>query len=105
MRVALGEPKTAANIIIREYGIAENDGKSCIIFATEQTKGYYRGKKYVIIGDRDQPETLCANLFDALREESHGVDIIFAEGIPTDHEGLAYMNRLLRAAGFTVLDK
>ena len=28
-----------------------------------------------------------------------------AEGIPTDHEGLAYMNRLLRAAGFTVLDK
>ena len=103
--VALGEPKTAANIIIREYGIAENDGKSCIIFATEQTKGYYRGKKYVIIGDRDQPETLCANLFDALREESHGVDIIFAEGIPTDHEGLAYMNRLLRAAGFTVLDK
>ena len=103
--VALGVPKTAANIIIREYGIAENDGKSCIIFATEQTKGYYRGKKYVIIGDRDQPETLCANLFDALREESHGVDIIFAEGIPTDHEGLAYMNRLLRAAGFTVLDK
>ena len=103
--VALGEPKTAANIIIREYGIAENDGKSCIIFATEQTKGYYRGKKYVIIGDREQPETLCANLFDALREESHGVDIIFAEGVPTDHEGLAYMNRLLRAAGFTVLDK
>lgn len=103
--VALGEPKSAANIIIREYGIAESDGKSCIIFATEQTKGYYRGKKYVIIGDREHPETLCANLFDALREESRRVDIILAEGIPTEREGLAYMNRLLRAAGFTMLDR
>jgi len=31
-------------------------------------------------------------------------DVIFAEGIPAEDEGLAYMNRLLRAAGFHVID-
>ncbi len=103
--VAEGSPRQAAGSILREYGLAEASGKRCIIFATEQTKGYYRGKNYVIIGDREQPATLCANLFDALRERSHGVDIIFAEGIPTNDQGLAYMNRLLRASGFTLIDE
>lgn len=101
--VALGSPKSAAGIIAREYQKAENEGKSCKIFATEQTKNYYKGKKYVIIGDRDMPATLCAALFGALREESEGTDLILAEGIPESGEGLAYMNRLLRASGFTVL--
>ncbi|MCH5278216.1 MAG: threonylcarbamoyl-AMP synthase [Christensenellaceae bacterium] len=103
--VAQGSPRHAASIINREYELAEIEGKSCIIFATEQTKGYYRGRKYVIIGDRDMPSTLCAALFNALREESGKVDLILAEGIPAEDQGLAYMNRLLRASGFTVLNK
>jgi len=31
-------------------------------------------------------------------------ELILAEGIPTDHAGLAYMNRLLRAAGFQYIE-
>ena len=103
--VAEGEAKYASRLIIREYERAEINGKHCIIFATEQTKTFYRGKNYVIIGDREQPSTLCAALFNALREKSHEVDIIFAEGIPTRDQGLAYMNRLLRASGFTIITK
>ncbi|MBQ1684219.1 MAG: threonylcarbamoyl-AMP synthase, partial [Clostridia bacterium] len=102
--VAEGSPRRAASIINREYSLAESDGKNCIIFATEQTKSYYKGKKYVIIGDRDMPASLCASLFAALRDESGGTDIIFAEAIPAKEQGLAYMNRLLRASGFTVLN-
>lgn len=102
--VAMGSPKTASAIINREYELAQIDGKTCVILATNQTKGYYKGRKYAIIGDRDMPSTLCAALFNALREQSGKVDIIFAEGISTDDQGLAYMNRLLRASGFTVLD-
>lgn len=101
--VAVGSAKTAAGLICREYQKAEQEGRSCKIFATVQTKNYYKGKKYVIIGDRDMPQTLCASLFGALRDESDDTDIIFAEGIPEDGQGLAYMNRLLRASGFTVL--
>ena len=101
--VAEGSPRSAAAIINREYARAELDGKNCVIFATEQTKSYYKGKKYVIIGDRDMPGTLCASLFAALRDDSEGVDCIFAEAVPAEKQGLAYMNRLLRASGFTVL--
>ena len=49
------------------------------------------------------PATLLAALFGALREESEGTDLILAEGIPESGEGLAYMNRLLRASGFKVI--
>lgn len=103
--IAEGDFRNAADIINREYAEAETQGKNCIILATEQTKGFYKNKKYVIIGDRNMPSTLCASLFSALRSESVGMDIIFAEAIPARDQGLAYMNRLLRAAGFHVLNK
>lgn len=103
--VAEGEAGYVSKLINREYELAEISNKRCIIFATEQTKNFYRGKNYVIIGDREQPATLCAALFNALREKSHKVDIIFAEGISTKDQGLAYMNRLLRASGFTIITK
>lgn len=46
---------------------------------------------------------MCANLFAALRGHSADYDVIFAEAVSTDELGLAYMNRLLRAAGFNVI--
>ena len=102
--VVLGSPEQAArkiNALVRE---AEQEDKICEIAATEQTKSFYKGKKHLVLGDRNEPVTLCANLFSALREMDQRADIIFAEGIPAEDEGLAYMNRLLRAAGFHVID-
>ena len=103
--VALGSPRRIASIICREYEIAQAMGKSCVVLGTEQTESCYHGMNCDIIGDRADPSTLCAELFAALRRWSGRVDTIFAEGIPEADQGLAYMNRLLRASGFTVLDK
>ena len=102
--VVNGEPEKVARTISALYRQAEAEGTECVIAATEQTKNFYRGKKYVILGDRETPVTLCANLFSALREMDKGADRIFAEGIPAENEGLAYMNRLLRSAGFHVIE-
>ncbi len=102
--VILGKPEQAAKRINALYREAEADGRSVEIAATEQTKAYYRSKRFTVLGDRDEPETLCANLFSALREMDTRADLILAEGIPAEDEGLAYMNRLLRAAGFHVID-
>ena len=102
--VILGTPERAAKRINALYREAEAEGKTPEIAATEQTKSFYRGKRYHLLGDRDKPETLCANLFSALREMDCRADIILAEGIPALDEGLAYMNRLLRAAGFHIID-
>lgn len=79
--------------------------KKAIILATEQNKSRYSGKRHVVIGDRTQPQTLCAALFRELRNESCGMDLIIAESVPAEAQGLAYMNRLLRAAGFTVISE
>ena len=100
VHVVTGEPNAAAARILALLRQEEVQGNHCHVAATSQTKRYYKGRPHTVIGDRSQPETLCANLFALLRETE--ADILFAEGISTDDAGLAYMNRLLRAAGFSV---
>ncbi|MCL2695369.1 MAG: L-threonylcarbamoyladenylate synthase [Clostridiales bacterium] len=100
VRVVTGAPEKAAARILALARQAEVEGLSCHIAATTQTKARYRGWPHTLVGDRDRPETLCANLFALLRETE--ADLILAEGIPPADAGLAYMNRLLRAAGFDV---
>lgn len=102
--VVTGEAKKAARRIAFEYDRAEDMGKTCAILATEQTQSFYRGRRYVIIGDRTAPNTLCVSLFAVLRELSGKVDMIFAEGLPPEEAGLAFMNRLLRASGFHTIE-
>ena len=99
-----GEATAVAKKINALYREAQLAQTACQIFATEQTKQFYKNKNYVILGDRNHSETLCANLFSALRDSDLQADLILAEGIETDDCGLAYMNRLLRAAGFQVID-
>lgn len=101
--VADGDPKAAAQRIRRAYDVETMDGKVCVIFASVQTQAFYGGRRYAIIGDRTMPETFCANLFAKLREYGGKADILFTEALPHEELGLAYMNRLLRAAGFEML--
>ena len=101
--VVSGDPENAAKKISALYSELELQGKKCEIAATEQTKDFYLEKKCVILGDRSHPETLCASLFASLREMDNHADCILAEGIPAENAGMAYMNRLLRAAGFRII--
>lgn len=103
LTVVIGEPRAAAKKISELYASYEMQNKVCEIAATEQTKHFYSGKRYVILGDKDHPETLCASLFAALRELDERADCILAEGVSPEEAGLAYMNRLLRAAGFRIV--
>ena len=99
-----GTPEETAKCVMTLYYDYLEEGKNVEILSTEQTHFRYRGASAVSIGDREHPETLCANLFRALRDVGSYCDIILAEGIDTGEEGLAYMNRLLRAAGFERID-
>lgn len=90
--------KKTASIACREYTRAELSAKNASYSQRNKTKSRYSGKRHVVIGDRTQPQTLCAALFRELRNESCGMDLIIAESVPAEAQGLAYMNRLLRAA-------
>lgn len=89
--------------ICESYDAAHARGK-CVILATEQTAPFYSGRNYVIMGNRDKPESVCTSLFSCLREaEAAGAQTIFIEALEAKGAGLAFMNRALRSAGFRFL--
>lgn len=53
-----------------------------------------------VLGSRDEPDVMAANLYAALRRfDARGTDVILAEGFSDRGMGLALMNRLVKAAG------
>ncbi len=101
--VVVGNPRETAERILELYAGGEAAGKTVRIAATEETKRFYSNRNYIVLGERKHPETMCATLFQTLRELDSDADLILAEGIPPEEFGLAYMNRLLRAAGFHIV--
>ncbi len=97
------------NVVIKIKQMAEgflHEGKCVGILASSETAAKYPGNCLVLTpGSRLAPHIFASNLFAVLREfDSLGVDVILAEGLSTQHEGLAIMNRLLKAAGFRVVN-
>ncbi len=103
VRVIMGEERDVAEETVRLYDDAVKNGKSVMILSTAQTATLYGERKQTCLGSRRTPVEMCSRLFSALRENGKVADLILAEGIGTQGEGLAYMNRLLRSAGFDVV--
>lgn len=82
------------------------NGKKVGILATEQTKECYGDStRVIVLGDRDNPNSIASQLFAALREfDAIGMDVILAEAIDTTGVGMAVMNRMLRAAAFNIVE-
>ena len=81
------------------------EGKKVGIMATEETKANYDEGLVLVVGSRNNRETIASNLFNALRHfDEENVDIILAEGVELDHIGMAIMNRMTKAAGGKVIN-
>ena len=75
------------------------------IFATEQTKTLYPQGQVFVMGDRDKPETIAANLFKMLRKcDFTGMELVYAEPFGETEIGQAVMNRLQKAAGYHIIE-
>lgn len=75
------------------------------ILATDETIHHYGQGRIISMGSREEPATIATGLYTSLREfDKAGVDIILAEWVEEKEEGLAIMNRMIRAAGFQVVD-
>lgn len=76
-----------------------NEGKSVGIIASKQTWTMYNNGMVKVIGDRKNPITIAAALFDVLRSfDLSNVDIILSEAFDDKEIGKAIMNRLDKAA-------
>jgi L-threonylcarbamoyladenylate synthase len=79
-------------------------GSKVGVLATDGTAGYYRADVVKSLGNRSDLAVIAKNLFRLLREfDLNGVDVIIAEGIPTEGLGLAVMNRLRKASGYSIV--
>ena len=82
----------------------ESQGMRVGIMATKQTYDIYESDNILVVGDREIPETIAANLFDALRKfDEVKVDVIIAEAIEEKGIGKAIMNRMKKAAGGKII--
>jgi L-threonylcarbamoyladenylate synthase len=79
-------------------------GSKVGILATDETTGGYRADVVKSLGSRSDLAVIAKNLFGLLRElDLEGVDVIVAEGVPTEGLGLAVMNRLRKASGYKIV--
>ncbi|MDF2522504.1 MAG: threonylcarbamoyl-AMP synthase [Clostridiales bacterium] len=99
-----GRPEAVArkiNSLCRQYS---DQDIPVGVLTTEQSKGLYESKEVISMGDRDNPETIAANLFRSLREfDKRGVKVILAEAVEAFGIGIAIMNRMNKAAGYKII--
>ncbi len=77
------------------------------ILCTDETFEKYKNinAKVLSLGTRKNLNTITANLFSSLREmDLLGVDTIFCESFSKEDEGLAIMNRLIKASGYKIIN-
>jgi L-threonylcarbamoyladenylate synthase len=74
------------------------------ILATDETAHCYSAGVVKSLGNRSDLAAVARNLFKLLREfDLEKVDVIIAEGVPTERLGLAVMNRLRKASGYNIV--
>jgi L-threonylcarbamoyladenylate synthase len=74
------------------------------ILATDETQKSYKAAVVKSLGSRFNLAIIAQNLFRLLREvDAEKVDVIIAEGIPSEGMGLAVMNRLRKASGYNII--
>lgn len=83
---------------------AIHDGRQVGIISTDETAGKYRAGVVKSIGTRLEEETIARHLYEVLRQfDESEVSYIYSEAYYTPRMGQAIMNRLLKAAGHTVI--
>ncbi|MEM3703259.1 MAG: L-threonylcarbamoyladenylate synthase [Candidatus Bathyarchaeia archaeon] len=74
------------------------------VLATDETAAYYKADVVKSLGSRSSMDVIAKNLFRLLREfDVEGVNVILAEGVPSEGLGLAVMNRLRKASGYNIV--
>ncbi len=80
------------------------EGKKVAVIATEETKERYDAQIILSMGRRSDEDAIAQHLYKILREcDELDVGEIYSECFQTPRIGQAIMNRLLKAAGHTVI--
>ena len=104
MTIVQGDQDFVVNYINEHVKADHTEGKRVGILCTDQTFDVIDADVKKNAGNRDDEHEIAHNLYRILREfDEDSVDIIYSESFSKEGFGQAVMNRLLKAAGFTVI--
>lgn len=99
-----GEPSDVVEKINELVQAKKRQGRKIAVIATEESCGSYDADVVLCIGKRTDEDQIAQHLYKLLREcDSLEADFIYSECFQTPRIGQAIMNRLLKAAGHTVI--
>ncbi|MBQ9989879.1 MAG: threonylcarbamoyl-AMP synthase [Lachnospiraceae bacterium] len=99
-----GEEGAVARRIAEEIRKAKAAGKKTGIICTKESFSHYQADSIKCLGGRRDEEAIAHHLYRILREfDEEGVEIILSESFSEYGMGQAIMNRLLKAAGYRVI--
>ena len=104
MYIVEGQTKNVVRCINRLVKERQAAGCRVGILATKYNSLAYEGDEVIVVGERSDEVMISANLYRCLREfDQRGVDYIYSESFAGGRFGTAIMNRLLKAAGYRVI--
>lgn len=105
LAIVEGEPQAVANRIRKMVNLKMGEGYRAGIICSDETWSQYPEGIVQSIGRLDSEKTIGRHLYEVLRNfDDAQVDFIYSESFYTPQLGQAIMNRLLKAAGYQVIE-
>ena len=102
MQLFAGDMACVAETINKKVA---RSSKKCGILCCDESAGLYDNAVIRSLGSRSDLRSVALNVYRALREfDDEGIEEIYAESFDTDGFGQAVMNRMLKAAGYNIIN-
>lgn len=104
MQIFAGEMSSVAETINKRV---RQSSRRCGILCSDESIRLYDDKGIIIrsLGSRKDLRSVALNIYRALREfDDEGIEEIYAESFDTEGFGQAVMNRMLKAAGYNIIN-
>lgn len=103
--IAKGSAEAVTAYINKRLGEGRAENKKTAVIATNETVAAYQADVCFAVGERGSAKAAAERLYRILREcDDEGVELILSECFDEEGVGAAVMNRLMKAAGYHIID-
>lgn len=103
--IVRGAEAAVAAYINERLGEGRIENKKTAVIATNETVAAYQADVCFAVGERGSAKAAAERLYRILREcDDEGVELILSECFDEEGVGAAVMNRLMKAAGYHIID-
>ena len=105
LAIVSGSEDKVSDYILKAIGSDKAAGKKVGVITCSSSVGKYSAADFIgDAGIREDEVTISSRLYDLLRQcDENNIDTIYSEEFDTPQLGMAIMNRLMKAAGHTII--